>query len=219
MLIRTLSLCFTQTNVLINDDGHAVLCDFGLSQIVEEVLEPTGCTTTSTAGSLRWDAPEVLASDAPTRLTPASDVWSFGCTGYEVSILSSIYITPGFTGSHHPIRKISFFLPAQIFTGKVPYYQYRGPGPIVSWILKGVPPTWPADDHHHDTSSSASTAHQSDSQQTICEAGDIPDFVMDFIDLRWKLDPEERGKMNGIVGEMESWLCLLAGTPTANEPG
>ena len=51
-------------------------------------------------------------------------------------------------------------------------------------ILRGVPPEWPADIHRN--------------------GGDkyIPTFVTNFIDSRWKLDPEERGRMSEIVDEM-----------------
>jgi serine/threonine protein kinase len=64
-----------------------VLCDFGVSRIVEEIVQATGVTTSGVAeGTLRWSAPEVISSDKPERFTAASDIWSFGCTGYEVSL-------------------------------------------------------------------------------------------------------------------------------------
>ena len=65
-----------QPNVMISEDGHALLCDFGLS-----------CLTTSTfsmtvdcprRGSISWMAPEHLDSDL--MLTSAMDVWAFGMT-------------------------------------------------------------------------------------------------------------------------------------------
>jgi serine/threonine protein kinase len=75
-----------QKNILVDDSGHAVLCDFGMSQIIEEELEPSGTTTSGVReGTLRWSAPEVVSGENPGRSIPASDVWSFGCTGYEVS--------------------------------------------------------------------------------------------------------------------------------------
>ena len=85
---------FPQSNILITDEGRAVLTDFGLSRVTES-MGPTGNTTSSAAGSIRWQAPELfleLNYDAPLpimlkRRTKASDVWAFGCTVYEVSYL------------------------------------------------------------------------------------------------------------------------------------
>lgn len=71
-------------NVLIADDGHAVLSDFGLSQVIDDLVGPTGWTLTSPdIGPLRWQAPELLIDEAchPSLQT---DVWSFGCTAYEL---------------------------------------------------------------------------------------------------------------------------------------
>lgn len=73
--------------MLINDDGAAVLCDFGLSQVVEDLgKRPAGLTVSNpSVGPLRWQAPELSDDDAP--MTRESDVWSFGCTAFEVSWL------------------------------------------------------------------------------------------------------------------------------------
>ncbi|RDB31079.1 putative serine/threonine-protein kinase drkC [Hypsizygus marmoreus] len=72
-------------NVLITDDGRAALSDFGLSQVIEDLLEgPTGFTPSNPqVGPPRWQAPELLEDDA---LQPGleTDVWSFGCTAYEL---------------------------------------------------------------------------------------------------------------------------------------
>ncbi|KAJ7595485.1 kinase-like domain-containing protein [Mycena floridula] len=71
-------------NVLIANDGHAVLSDFGLSQVLEELVGPTGWTLTNPdSGPLRWQAPELLMDDS-CPLNAAADVWSFGCTAYEL---------------------------------------------------------------------------------------------------------------------------------------
>jgi len=79
------------SNVLIDDDGRAILTDFGLSRIIEECYQPSGYTTANIAfgGSFRWGAPELTTldtndeSESP-RPTRASDIWSFGCTVYEI---------------------------------------------------------------------------------------------------------------------------------------
>ncbi|KAJ7229443.1 kinase-like domain-containing protein, partial [Mycena rebaudengoi] len=66
------------TNILINEDWSACLADFGLS-IVDNA---TFSTTTNRGGSLYWMAPELLVPDQfglKFALTPASDVYAFGC--------------------------------------------------------------------------------------------------------------------------------------------
>lgn len=65
------------SNILIDDNEHSLLCDFGLMK--------TAQSRTSTAlrrvGTLRWQSPE-LWSDEPK--TSASDVYAFGMTIAEV---------------------------------------------------------------------------------------------------------------------------------------
>lgn len=79
-----------QNNVLVTDDKRAVLSDFGLSKILED-LGPTGTTTATIAGSVRWQAPEQITINEEddtygvSKPKPPIDVWAFGCTAYEVS--------------------------------------------------------------------------------------------------------------------------------------
>jgi serine/threonine protein kinase len=76
----------------VTDDGRAVLSDFGLSKVIDELAEPTGLTTSGHGGNVRWIAPELLVDQAEEEgfegsyasLTWKSDVWSFGCVAYEV---------------------------------------------------------------------------------------------------------------------------------------
>ena len=75
-----------QNNILISDDGYALLSDFGLAGLVED-LAGAEHTTTSMAGSLRWQAPELLLMEDEDTVSPktlASDVWAFACTVFEV---------------------------------------------------------------------------------------------------------------------------------------
>ena len=87
----------TQNNILIDDDGHAVLTDFGLSKVIEELTGPTGNTTSMLGGTIRWQAPELIFDEheedeeGDSRKSGpfpslSSDVWSFACTAYEVKI-------------------------------------------------------------------------------------------------------------------------------------
>lgn len=76
-----------QNNVLVAGDCHAVLSDFGLSQVIDDLVGPSGNTTSTLQGSIRWQAPELMLDDESNqtlRLTFSSDVWSFACTAYEV---------------------------------------------------------------------------------------------------------------------------------------
>lgn len=72
-------------NVLVADNGKAVLTDFGLSRVLEDLMGPTGNTTTSECpGTMRWLSPELFAFEMDVLLTPASDMWAYACTAYEV---------------------------------------------------------------------------------------------------------------------------------------
>jgi serine/threonine protein kinase len=77
--------------VFVSDDGHAVIADFGLV-IVGEATVGRMTTVENIAGTVRWMSPERL-DEVCTRLTPASDVYSFGCLCLMVR------------RQRHPIRK------------------------------------------------------------------------------------------------------------------
>jgi serine/threonine protein kinase len=76
-----------QENILINDNHHACLADFGLTKIVSDTLY--GYPTTIWSGwNSRWMAPELLdpksfglANCTPTTM---SDIYAFGMVVYEV---------------------------------------------------------------------------------------------------------------------------------------
>lgn len=65
-------------NVLITDDLHAVLCDFGLARLASE----TTAESLQGAGNSRWQSPE-LWEDGASR-SEKTDIWAFGMTAYEV---------------------------------------------------------------------------------------------------------------------------------------
>jgi serine/threonine protein kinase len=75
-------------NVLIDDAGKAVLCDFGLSRIKADTTSRTAIHTPSEStvvGSRNWMSPERLTGGLPRK--PA-DIYAFGMTLYEVSIFT-----------------------------------------------------------------------------------------------------------------------------------
>lgn len=66
-----------QENTLVNILGKALLCDFGLARVLEEI--PSGLTTTEThTGTTRYASPELISEDVPCH-TLKSDVWAWGC--------------------------------------------------------------------------------------------------------------------------------------------
>lgn len=72
-------------NTLIDDDGNAQLCDFGLAKVLENV--PTGLTTTTPpACTLRYAAPELVKAEALLH-TLKSDVWAWGGLVLAVSLV------------------------------------------------------------------------------------------------------------------------------------
>lgn len=78
-----------QLNVLVDDNGVAKICDFGLLRLVREHA-PTGMTTTSShTGTIRYLSYE-LVSDNPNESKPttASDVYALACIGMQVSRFS-----------------------------------------------------------------------------------------------------------------------------------
>ena len=71
-----------------NRSGRGCLADFGLANLVDEdILRWTSIQSTQSAGTLRWQAPELMKppSDESAKATPASDIYSFACVCYEVS--------------------------------------------------------------------------------------------------------------------------------------
>ena len=67
-------------NVLIDDDGKALLCDFGLSRIKADVNSRSIAGSTL-VGSLNWMAPELFKGEI---LQFPCDVYSFAMTMFEV---------------------------------------------------------------------------------------------------------------------------------------
>jgi serine/threonine protein kinase len=76
---------YFQQNVLIDDSGSALLCDFGLASVKADVTSRTTVIntseTTAVAGSRQWMAPERLTGKS---LTKPCDIYAFGMTAYEV---------------------------------------------------------------------------------------------------------------------------------------
>ncbi|KAG8898723.1 hypothetical protein FRB99_007195, partial [Tulasnella sp. 403] len=77
-------------NILVSDDGDAMLCDFGLSKLLEDV--PSGLTTESgQKGTTRWMAPEQLGKHPV--YTTESDAYAFGCLALEIMTEKPPFVT------------------------------------------------------------------------------------------------------------------------------
>lgn len=63
--------------MLISDDGHALLTDFGTSHLAATSFSIT--REQHPGGTLDWMAPEYLDTDQLT-MTTAGDIWAFGMT-------------------------------------------------------------------------------------------------------------------------------------------
>ncbi|KAJ7111279.1 kinase-like domain-containing protein [Mycena epipterygia] len=76
------------TNILISDDFHACISDFGLAVSLSDADTTIGSSNSSRAGSVGWFAPELID---PTTFgcdrfprAPASDVYAFACVCQEL---------------------------------------------------------------------------------------------------------------------------------------
>ncbi|KAK0201152.1 TKL/TKL-ccin protein kinase [Desarmillaria ectypa] len=110
----------TGSNILINDQGKALLGDFGLSSIVAE-FDVTSRMTSGISGAIRWaDASlykHLLGDDEDDRvpsLTTMSDIYSFGSVTLE------------------------------ILSGRIPYHYVRTDAQVVIELHNGKKPRRPA---------------------------------------------------------------------------
>jgi hypothetical protein len=113
----------TGSNILIDDEGKAKLCDFGLSTILVEFC-PTSSLTSCIGGAVRWadaslysistDDDSDEAAQEPPALTTRSDIYSFGSVTLE------------------------------ILSGRMPYFYIKTDAQVVIEIHKGNKPRRPA---------------------------------------------------------------------------
>jgi serine/threonine protein kinase len=82
---------YSQTNVLVDDDGRAKVCDFGLTGVFSEGM--SDYTTPINSSTMRYLANELIVAEEPAIATKASDVWAVGCLGLEVRLIIESFST------------------------------------------------------------------------------------------------------------------------------
>lgn len=79
---------YTQANILISDDGHALLADFGLMNVALDFEASCADTSALIGGTTRWMSPELLVPEKFGSLdgkpTKASDMYALGMVILEV---------------------------------------------------------------------------------------------------------------------------------------
>jgi len=133
-----------QSNVLIDDDLHARLCDFGLSTFLlnecqdDDISQSIQSVYTShLGGSVRWADASLFRSleeDRPPIIGTPNDIYSFGSIMLEVATLS--------LALHNVPRKLISHL--QILSGRMPYHYIRTDAQVVIQLHQGVKPRRPA---------------------------------------------------------------------------
>jgi serine/threonine protein kinase len=81
-------LFITKLNILIDQDGHARLADFGLLTIISDPSNPTVSSSSANGGTTRWMSPELPKAlhlgTKHIRPTDKSDCYALGMVIYEV---------------------------------------------------------------------------------------------------------------------------------------
>lgn len=116
-----------QDNVLVSDDGHALITDFGLSSIeVTSQLEGV----IQKGGTPRWMAPELVTAEQVLQATKSCDIWSFACLCYEVREFN---LAPCSHFDNSP----------QILARKKPFHQYTTDAGLIFAMLRREIPLRP----------------------------------------------------------------------------
>ncbi|KAG6915261.1 hypothetical protein DXG01_012422 [Tephrocybe rancida] len=111
-------------NVVIDGACRVYLVDFGLSNVdYPQIAHWTSQSlVASQGGTVRWQAPELYPDESDLEAeeivvtnTKMSDVYAWGCLGYE------------------------------IFTGRLPFHNARFSSTVVVKVMKGQVPSWPPD--------------------------------------------------------------------------
>ena len=77
-----------KANILVDQNGHALLADFGFLTVVSDSANPTASSSYTAGGTIRWMSPELLFPDRAglegNRPTKQSDCYALAMVIYEV---------------------------------------------------------------------------------------------------------------------------------------
>ncbi|KAG8914355.1 hypothetical protein FRC01_004115, partial [Tulasnella sp. 417] len=110
-----------EENILVTDDLHVLICDFGISRIISESNRFT--TTNSAKGSTGYMSPELFTTDP--RSTLNSDVWAWGCLVLQIT--SGTHPYSGLPSQGSIIGHISQGIkpaPIRLILTEIPYLLY-----------------------------------------------------------------------------------------------
>jgi serine/threonine protein kinase len=170
-----------QNNVLITDEGRAALCDFGLSQVIEDLGRPAGLTlSTPSMGPLRWQAPELAHEDETPRLS--SDVWSFACTAFEVRYPTNL--GPHIIKNQLRAMIADLFSTPQLLTTRHPYPHCKRDMQVMQSMQNHVKP----------------------SGSTLATILDVHADIGALLDDCWSFDPLKRPSMSQVRERLEA-MC------------
>lgn len=89
-----MTLVVHQANILVDDNEHPRIADFGLASVELAVTGASAESTGQSKGTTRWQAPELLRPARfhlnESKLTKETDVYAFAMTCLEV--LRSLYV-------------------------------------------------------------------------------------------------------------------------------
>ncbi|KAF8077626.1 kinase-like domain-containing protein [Lyophyllum atratum] len=146
-------------NVLVSDSGRACVADFGISSVTDtQILKWTSNSAAeSKGGSIRWQAPELYGGDEDQVVhnSKCSDIYAWACVCYE------------------------------IFTGEVPFYEYRRDATVMLNVGRGNRPKRPA------PSSSSWT-----------EWG-LTESIWSLMESCWAVDPAQRLQAPQVVSRLK----------------
>ncbi|KAL4065424.1 kinase-like domain-containing protein [Scleroderma yunnanense] len=78
------------SNLLVSSEGIVTVCDFGLTQVLLDVVGEAPVVILSTTSAIRWHAPELGAAEE-VKLTMPSDIFAFGMSILELLTLKQPY--------------------------------------------------------------------------------------------------------------------------------
>ncbi|CAE7203502.1 unnamed protein product [Rhizoctonia solani] len=117
------------SNVLVNSDETALICDFGRSRQPNDSLNEVILSSSSPfAGTVRYMSPELLVPGSA-RPSPEADMWAYGCVALEILCRIQPYNE---TTSDVVVAEL-------IRSGRLPSDRPRGPrGSLINDTLWGV---------------------------------------------------------------------------------